>query len=70
MPSLLSNLSTGPATMALLVICTLGMALLVRVLVLLLVKTVSWICRKKEICERSDPACIHRPLKHENTVTN
>ena len=41
MPSLLSNLSTGPATMALLVICTLGMALLVRVLVLLLVKTVS-----------------------------
>lgn len=47
MPSLLSNLSTGPATMALLVICTLGMALLVRVLVLLLVKTVSGSVAKK-----------------------
>lgn len=55
MHSFLSNLFAGPATMPLVVIFTLGMALLVRVLLLLLVKSVARSVAKKRSLRGSTP---------------
>ena len=55
MHSFLSNLFAGPATMALVVIFTLGMALLIRFLLLLLVKSVARSVTKKRSLRGSIP---------------
>jgi hypothetical protein len=55
MHGFLSNLFAGPATMPLLVIFTLGVALLVRVLLMLLVKNVARSVAKKKSLRGSIP---------------